>query len=424
MAAAGDCCSVQCSPGRQIYLEFSMFPQVAMKKHTGYAVTKISNLDCMGFDLAHMMDKAFMFGNNSISTNNFSAGDQLLPGTNNTTFSDIIFNHRLDQTPTYNADNSKLRQVCFNYEGGYHMHEFTNPTNLPIYVELIEYKPRNLMSFSTSEFVSAGISVLRIPGLYESIHSDLCDQKAWDYNLTLPSETANGTNIATGSAGGAADNTKFDKLFNELDDKGFKLGGKMPITNMRWVILNKVKVRIDPGNSYKYTVEHKPFSFTPADLIRYNDHYRIHALTDATAKTGLISGTFNPYALNPLFSRGLSVRVTGSKAFITGSSTTAEVNSFGIDTDGTEYVNNIYANSKNGGTSFSKQPINALVTHAAVITHQVTESHKFRMRSKPDNNIKFFTDYRPNAASATDVLTTDTVLNMNVETLDVEVNDF
>lgn len=425
-AVAGDCVSMQALPGRQIYAEFMMFPQAPLNQ-LGNTSDNTDKLDCLGYDIGKMMDQALQYSNIArMGYYTHSEGD-VMPDTNVSVYSSMLANGQYAVIPTYDAENSKFRQTTFFYEGGSHVHEFMNPTNLPIYVELIEYKPRNLMRYSQSAFYSdasdiADINVTRIPGLYESIHLDLCDQKAYEYSAGQ-SDVKNGSNILSGSATGAADNTQFDKLFNELDDKGFKMSGKMPITNMRWKILNKVVVRIDPGNVYKYTVEHRPFSFTPMELMQYNAHYRLHAQTDATSEQVFTPPTSTAYGFNPLFSRGLAIRAWGSKSF-GSNSTLTQRNTFGIDANGGEVVNNVQPNSKNDKTGTTAFPINSVATHSAVITHTCVESHKFRMRARPDNNIKFFTNYMPNASSQNDLTTADTQYQMNPETLNVEALDF
>jgi len=425
MAVAGDCVSLQALAGRQIYAEFTMFPQtpITVLDNTD---SLISKLDCLSTDIGYMMDQALQFANiQNISNWNFTVSDY--SDNNQTKFSEILKTGNYSIKPTYadggSNDEKKLRQMTFYYEGGSHVHEFTNPTNLPIYCELIEYKPRNLMRHSTSEFNSdatGDITVSRLPGLYESIYLDLCDQKPYDYGNNNPPAGDNGINVAATGTTGVADNTKTDKYFNELDDKGFKMSGKMQLTNMRWKILNKVVVRIDPGQVYKYTVEHKPFKFSPADLMKYNNHYRFHMDTDATSESRFANTIF---ALNPMFSRGLALRCWGSKSFNLANSTYLQKNSFGLDSGGTVAVNNVQPNSKNDKSTLGVYPISGVATHSPIITHTCVENHKCRMRQKPENNIKIFSNYLPNAGSADDIGISDIQSFMNPLTNNHELLD-
>lgn len=395
---AGDLNSVQCLPGRQIYMEFCALPIFKITDVAGTLTSRSLDL----FKGGYMRSFADLFqdclNNHPFTTGGYVSHENDIPSTSATTPFTAVYSLIKDNFMTVsgnlNQNDAYLQRLInstFMYEGGNQVHKFTNTTTLPVYIEIREFTPKTLMSYSISRgdfpdyLTGTAITtnyVNRYPGLYETIYLDRKSQaSAW----------ANNTNN-----GSVHNNADMNSLFDEVDDKDFKIKGKMAITNMRWKLGACNVHRIDPGETFTYTMILPPFSIKLIDMFNFMRNYRNHVTGAVSQNLGTDLDNNGGYGFNPKFSKFCAIRAWGSKGFVgQGYATGATGTSAGFD----QFDSYRPMEQTLGGGNFANRATNsaiptdtndtsvrnpttmkaAMITHAARLNHEMSETHSCRL---------------------------------------------
>lgn len=435
---AGDLNAIQCLPGRQIYMEFSALPVYKITDMTGIATSRSTNLFYGGYMRSFADLYQDCLNNHPWTTGGYSAHEGEIPsatasGPNAVVYSQIMNGgySAAGEVEANDASFQRLINSTFMYEGGKQTHKFTNTTTLPVYIEIREFKPKTLMAYSMSRgdfndyqtgITPGNIWVGRYPGMYESIYLDRKSQaSAW----------ANSSK----TAGAVHEFSNMDDLFDELDDKDFQYKGKMAITDMRWRVGKKQVHRIDPGETFTYTMVLPPFSIKLGEMFSFMKNYRNHIGTANQAFNANMADSLNGgFAINPLFSKFCSIRAWGSKGFVSsewGSPGYDQFDSFRpqetkVDTNGTITYRNDPTNSAvptvlNDTAVRNPTTMKAgMISHAARLNHTMSESHSCRLLPY----VKFYAidkfNWTPNATDSKFIGLNDQVFAVDPEENNIE----
>lgn len=393
---AGDLNAIQCLPGRQIYMEFCALPMYKISEglHTG--TTRCNDLLKGGYMRSVFDLFQTCLNNHAFTTGGYNAHEGDIPAAGASVPNNDVYDKLVAGLIDWNTETSNDRDAhriihsTFLYEGGQQSHKFTNETTLPIYIEIREFTPKNMMHYSGMRTDDNGrggdmqtdgsnYSYGRYPGMYESIYEDRKMQlSGWN---------------STGTSSTMLDRVDGTKFFDQLSDADFKYKGKMPITDMRWKVGDAKVHRIDPGETFTYTMILPPFSVKMTDILRFQNNYRGYIAGAVQNSFQNENGT-KAFGFNPIFSKFVQIRARGSKSFCQIAGQNAPTGGMQFDSFADREVatslvtgatwTNITSDSQVIGltsdvTRTNPTTIKAVTTHAAMLTHTMSENHQCRL---------------------------------------------
>jgi len=393
--AGGDLTTLSCLPGRQVYCEFNALPLYNLydAATTMHADTGANANGYNGYcrSVAELAERTLMHNNFfplNANTNDL-AGQIKSSDIQNDLLKTLWKASSYDAFTSSNSaylTNTKMLDVEFIYEGGFQSHKFTNTTSLPIYMEFEEFMPKTVLTphvinadFGTS---TTGVAA-RAPGLYETIYLDKFRQ----------AQKQNGLD--------ASKYPEQSGQYDDMHDKAFKYNRYMKLTNSRWVVGERVRHRVDPGNTFTYTMQLPSFKLKFSDVYEYKDYFSLSTNSHPTSMygQGTTTGRINPCYF-PKFSKHLCVRAYGSMSFTqggVGSSTPGILQKDAMDDPLATNVLNI------GPSDFSIQinPHSTLgvrtATHGVQLVHTMTEKHSCRLKPVCQAYHSENLNYLPNA---------------------------
>lgn len=399
---SGNMSSLQCLPGRQVYLEFAALP-IRPPTHTATGITKSTYILPWSFiDLlygAYKRNRAFTQNANQVTDPaNFAwstaTGSMNLPNTAGGGMGagqDTIMN---STSTLFTFVENTLSNAAFNfkfkYMGGHQTHKFMNTTTLPIHGEVREFTPRQCMTYDLRRrTIAASNQTCQIyPGMYSTLLAD---------RIRLENRES-----TAADAGGSAYNYVQDGLYNEIDDRNFKYKPGMEETNFRWVVGPAKKFTIYPGETFTYKMVIPPFSGDSFQFIKniQRQWTNLGGASEAEVEWG------NTPSFAPGFSKFCQIRLIGSNAY--------KLPRYS-DNDATydpNYVNDASNDAIAGSNAFgpynnANRPILHSATHSVRVTHTVCEHHSMRTFPTFDGRIHIFKDSTANAESGADITRTD-----------------
>lgn len=403
-AEAGDAVVLSCLPGKQVYCEFNALPGYNLFDNTSrhaQTLTRANNYRMYCRSLCELLDKCFAYGNFfPNNTSMYGIGNQLQGDDGGVKqFSDILVQPSWQAAVQDLASVFKLTKLIDTeivYEGGAQIHKFTNTTSLPIYIEFREFMPKDPLA---PELIYGDFSALDGTGVPQ--FGNAYRTAGLFHTIALDKQRAQQAEDMAG------DNTGPDQLhyFEDYDDKGFKYDRFMKITNSKWVVGDAIRHRIDPGNTFTYTMQLPGFRMRFSELWKWDNMYAFTG-TNGTLQwfegPGHTGGTAASYCYFPKFSKFLQVRATGSRAFTQGvtGSATGKINQRNSMADDIAYnvldkPTAVYDDKDINPHMLDKVKI---ASHAVQLLHTVEESHRIRMLPLCAKYHKDQLNFMPNAA--------------------------
>lgn len=434
----GDWDAFQCLPGRQCYMEFTCLPMFSPNDVDSSVSSLFGSKLYKGHEMnfgrlvaeAFKNNNIYMFEDNAYNSgispdegdmlyNLFTAGyyNFFAPGTTGQ------WNYR---GRTYD----QIMNTVVHYQGGKQTHRFTNQTSLPVYMEFVEYSPKDMMPMTVhvGDIDAANVASKQyaIPGLYETIMEDRWYQMVYHKRLN-PDGGPGAVNGAIGDSSASNNNLDIRAGFNELDDKDFKLKGKMYLTEMRFNLGKPKRVRVDPGQTFTYELVMKPWSRSLRHMFRLMYlSLSMNHVNNAPINEWKRFGTNGPFFLHELVSKGLQVRCWGSTAYATTGTAAASYAGNGVNLRqfnsyaNTEVNMGLIGGTDKDGITPNINGVKAVASHAVLMTHSVSEYHEVRVQPffRSSNYVRYNT--RANAYNPADLVLGDDMRTINPETLETD----
>lgn len=404
---SGNLSSIQCLPGRQIYLEFLALPardMTMIASGAGHAPSTYKRTWSF-MDLLFGAWKRNRYVNqqsNQVTTpsdfvyTNATDGFNLptIPGNQNTdefVASDTVINNTITtEVFVEKVLSNAAYNFKFCYMGGHQTHRFQNTTQLPVHIEIREFTPRSRMSYN---FVRravnpiGNVNVHKVPGLWQTMYADRC--------------RIENREMTSSDAGGSVYNNLERGLFNEIDDRNFKYMPGMEETNFLWVVGEAMKATIYPGETFTYKMVLPPFSGDSFQFMK-NINRKWNALGGGF-QSEIQFGT-TP-TLIPGFTKFAQVRIIGSRAYTKARFADNDL----LDPNYVTATSNDAVPSVDipNSSNNNNRPIMHVATHGPRVTHTVTEHHAIRTFPVFDGRVHIFSDNTANAETGADITRSD-----------------